>query len=62
MNTYCSTCNVPWDIHHLRHDAIYETGLSEAEVESWLELPVSKSSARATRKSFAQLDGSLGRV
>ena len=28
MDVHCSTCGEPWDVYHLRHDAIYETGLS----------------------------------
>ncbi len=39
MDVHCSTCNEPWEIDHLRFDAIHETDLSEAEARSWIELP-----------------------
>ena len=42
MDVRCSACNEPWDIYHLWHGAIYETDLSEAEAESWLDLPASQ--------------------
>lgn len=25
MDVHCSTGGEPWDVYHLRHDAIYET-------------------------------------
>jgi hypothetical protein len=30
MDVHCTTCGEPWDVYHLRHDAIYETDLSQA--------------------------------
>ena len=33
MDVHCSTCGEPWDVYHLWHDAIFETGLSHAEAE-----------------------------
>jgi hypothetical protein len=38
MDVYCSTCGEPWDVYHLRHDAIFETDLSPAEAEAWRSL------------------------
>jgi len=35
MDVHCSTCNEPWDVYHLRHDAIFETDLDHAEAEAW---------------------------
>jgi len=31
----CQTCDEPWDTHHLRHDAIHETGLPAETCASW---------------------------
>jgi len=42
MDVHCSTCGEPWDTYHLQHDEIYETDLTEAEAESWIELPGSQ--------------------
>ena len=28
MDVHCTTCGEPWDVYHLWHDAIFETGLS----------------------------------
>jgi hypothetical protein len=39
MDVRCSTCGEPWDVHHLWHDAIFETDLSVEEGESWRQLP-----------------------
>jgi len=38
MDVHCTTCGEPWDVHHLRHDAIFETDLSHAEAKAWTEL------------------------
>ena len=38
MDVHCSTCGEPWDIYHLRHDAIFETDLTHEEAESWRTL------------------------
>lgn len=38
MDVHCTTCGEPWDVYHLRHDAIYETGLDPAEAKVWTEL------------------------
>ena len=37
MDVHCSTCGEPWDVYHLRHEAIFETTLSRAEAEAWIE-------------------------
>lgn len=39
MDVHCSTCKEPWDVDHLWVDAIYETDLSEGEIEAWQRLP-----------------------
>jgi hypothetical protein len=38
MDVHCTTCNEPWDICHLRQDAIFETNLSHAEAKTWTQL------------------------
>ena len=38
MDLHCSTCGEPWDVYHLRHDAIFETDLDPAESEAWRSL------------------------
>jgi hypothetical protein len=35
MDVHCTTCGEPWDTHHLRFDAIYETGIDNVEAEMW---------------------------
>ena len=39
MDVHCSPCGEPWDVYHLRHDAIFETDLDPQEAESWQSLP-----------------------
>jgi hypothetical protein len=39
MDVHCSTCGEPWDVYHLRHDAIFETDLSHKEADRWRSLP-----------------------
>jgi len=38
MDVHCSSCGEPWDVYHLRHDAIFETDLDHAEAKAWREL------------------------
>lgn len=38
MDVHCSTCGEPWDVYHLRHEAIFETDLSEEEARAWREM------------------------
>ena len=40
MDVHCTTCGEPWDVYHLRHDAIFETDLDHAEAKAWSGLPV----------------------
>src|ERR1041384_2871750 len=39
MDVHCTTCDEPWDVYHLRYEAIFETDLSHEEAESWRQLP-----------------------
>ncbi len=38
MDVHCSSCGEPWDVYHLRHDAIFETDLAAEESEAWRSL------------------------
>ena len=35
MDVHCTTCNEPWDVYHLWHDAVFEIGLSPEEAKAW---------------------------
>jgi len=39
MDVHCTTCGEPWDVYHLWHDAIHETGLTDEQVQIWKSLP-----------------------
>jgi hypothetical protein len=47
MDVHCSSCGEPWDVYHLRHDAIFETDLDKAQAEAWSGLsPTERLSSR----------------
>ncbi len=51
MDVHCSSCGEPWDVYHLRHDAIFETDLDRAEAEVWRSLsPKERLSSRYREK------------
>ena len=52
MDVHCSSCNEPWDAYHLRHDAIFETDLEQAEAQAWRSLRSSEQLSRRYRKKF----------
>ncbi len=52
MDVHCSTCGEPWDIYHLRHDAIFETDLSPEEAEAWRSLSANERLAPRYREKF----------
>jgi hypothetical protein len=52
MDVHCSTCNEPWDAHHLRHDAIFETDIDPEEAEAWLTLRSSEQLSPRYREMF----------
>ena len=52
MDVHCTTCNEPWDVYHLRHDAIFETDLSHEEAESWRRLPLAERLSGRYREEF----------
>ena len=53
MDVHCTTCGEPWDTYHLRHDAIYETGLTSDQAKAWDRLPPQKRLSDHFRKEFA---------
>ena len=52
MDVHCSTCNEPWDVYHLWHEAIFETGLSVEEAEAWRTLPQTEKLSERYRAEF----------
>jgi hypothetical protein len=61
MDVHCSTCNEPWDVYHLQHDAIFETDLSPEEARAWCKLPTSKQLAPNFREKFKALGWEFSR-
>jgi len=62
MDVHCSTCGEPWDTYHLWHDAIWETGLSEAEIRTWEKLPQPEKLAPKWRKELVGAGYVFGRT
>src|SRR5262245_1094884 len=52
MDVHCSSCGEPWDVYHLRHDAIFETDLDPAEAEAWGSLSPAKRLSGRYREKF----------
>ncbi len=52
MDVHCSTCGEPWDVYHLWHEAIFETGLSPEEAECWRSLLRSEKLSERYRREF----------
>src|ERR1043166_9334216 len=52
MDIHCSTCGEPWDVYHLRHEAIYETGISEEEATAWRMLSARARLSNRYREKF----------
>ena len=63
MDVHCSSCGEPWDVYHLRHDAIFETDLDESEAKAWCELPSKMKLTARFREKFRavgwQFSGSI---
>ena len=62
MDVHCTTCREPWDVYHLWHDAIGETGLSESEIREWERLPQPQKLAPKWRAEFAAAGWVFGRT
>jgi hypothetical protein len=52
MDVHCSTCGEPWDVHHLWHDAIFETDLTPEEAKDWQQLPQEQKLNKRYRDKF----------
>jgi hypothetical protein len=52
MDVHCSSCGEPWDVYHLRHDAIFETDLDPAEAEVWRGLSQKERLSSRYREKF----------
>ena len=52
MDVHCTTCDEPWDVYHLWHEAIFETELSVEEAEAWRTLPRSEKLSERYRNAF----------
>lgn len=60
MDVHCSTCQEPWDVHHLWQDAVFETDLSEAEAEAWRTLPRAQKLSPRYREKFREAGWEFG--
>lgn len=52
MDVHCSSCGEPWDVYHLRHDAIFETDLDHTEAEAWRTLSLAERLSPRYREKF----------
>jgi hypothetical protein len=52
MDVHCTTCGEPWDVYHLRHDAIFETDLPPEEAKAWSALPAKARLSSHFREKF----------
>ena len=60
MDVHCSTCGEPWDVYHLRHDAIFETTLDPREAEVWTGLSSAERLNSRYREKFKEIGYEFG--
>ena len=60
MDVHCSSCGEPWDVYHLRHDAVFETDLDSAEAEAWRSLSLSERLSGRYREKFKAVGYQFG--
>jgi len=60
MDVHCSSCNEPWDVYHLRHDAIFETDLSHEEATAWRECSPEVRLSPRYREKFEEVGWQFG--
>lgn len=60
MDVHCSTCGEPWDVYHLWHDAVFETGLSHEEADGWQHLPRDQKLSNRYRQEFRVVGWEFG--
>ena len=61
MDVHCTTCGEPWDIYHLSHDIIHDTGLAREETDTWHSLPGSEKLKAPYRQEFRAIGWEFGR-
>ncbi|MDB6019615.1 MAG: hypothetical protein JWR19_4104 [Pedosphaera sp.] len=62
MDVHCSTCNEPWDAHHLWHDAVFETGLTVEGAQTWCSLPRNQKLSDRYREEFRAVGWEFGQT
>lgn len=62
MDVHCSTCSEPWDVYHLRHDAVYDIGLTEEEANAWQTLSAKQRLSPRYREKFKAAGWEFGRT
>src|SRR5437773_167557 len=62
MDVHCTSCGEPWDVYHLRHDAIYETDLSAEEAQVWRTLPSDQRLSPRYRERFKTAGWEFGQT
>jgi hypothetical protein len=60
MDVHCSTCDEPWDVHHLWRQAIFDTVLTQKEVQVWFSLPQKQKLSDCYRKEFKAVGWEFG--
>jgi hypothetical protein len=61
MDVHCTSCGEPWDVYHLRHDAIFETDLNSEEAKAWRTLPADLRLNSRYREKFQAAGWQFGR-
>jgi len=62
MDVHSSTCDEPWDVYHLRHDAIFDTDLDHTEAEAWSSLSATKRLSPRYREKFKAAGWEFGQT
>ena len=62
MDVHCTSCGEPWDVYHLRHDAVFETDLTADEAEAWRTLPSDQRLSPRYRERFKAARWEFGRT
>jgi len=61
MDVRCTTCGEPWDVYHLWHEAIFDTGVSLEEARAWRSLPRTRKLSPRYRNEFRAAGWEFGR-
>jgi hypothetical protein len=60
MDVHCSTCAEPWDISHLLHEAIFDTGVTPEEARAWSSLRRCRKLSHYYREQFRAVGWEFG--